>query len=227
MIYTLVVVGDLMDNKFNLNAYIKNNINEIKESKKNSIDFYYDDEAVTSVYKLAYNIAKKINISYENREDFVQECVFKFFNDIVYKWDSNKDISIVTYACVSFYNLYRLFRKNRQLQFEEGLVSLDGNLNDGYEDDDFWSYMDTIESDELSLLDKFVADEEKQFFTDKIKNDEFLYKHYVENKSLVEIAKEYGYGRANASRIRATKLEKIRKEYELSKKDTYIGSKRK
>lgn len=216
-----------MEKKFDLNAYIKDNINEIKRSRKSSSNFDFDDQAIISVYKLAYKVAKKIDISNENIEDFVQECVLKFFNDIVYKWDSCKGVSVVTYAYVSFYNLYKLFGKNRQLQFEEGLTSLDNNFYDGYEDNDVLNCLDTIGNNDLSILDKCVADEEKQFFVDKIQEDEFLYKHYALNKSIAEIAKELGCSRANANRIRKVKLEKIKKEYELIKEDTKIGRRRK
>ena len=213
---------------FDLDLYIRENINEILKCKEAGADFCYDDRAVEAVYKLANNFVKKQCICDEQKDDFIQECVFKFFSYIIYKWNSKTNVSIVTYAFVSFHNMYLLSLKNRQKIFEDDKVSLDKKINRGdigYESSD--ELLDFIESDELSPLARCIKKEEDAFFRKELLGDEILYKYFYENKTLEAIGREIGYTKAGVSRLLNKKLDEIRKKYMLISEGNYKKKSRK
>lgn len=205
-----------MKEVLDLNEYLKENIKEILKCKEENSDFDYDDRFVEGIYKLSWTFVKKYKVNEEDKEDFVQECVHKFFSHIIYKWDYSKNNSITTYAFASFFNMYLVYINDKQRKFEQEKVSLDKKITreDTYFEDSC-ELVDFIESGELNTLDEYIKEEKNKFLRDKLLNDEILYKYFYERKTLREIGEEIGYSRTTVSNKIEDKLRKIKEEYNL------------
>jgi len=203
-----------MDKKvFDLNQYIIKNYNLIMDCKEKKIDFEWDEEAVNAVRKLAIDCCKKIKINKNYREDYVQDFMMKFFCEIIYKWNKELNISIVTYSYKAFSNLYFNRINNRQNEFENETLSLDFNTHANSEIENEWTGLDYTVSDELGPLDRYIEEVKNNFFREKLEEDQILYKYFVEKKTLVEIGKELNLSRTSISNKINKKLEIIKKEY--------------
>ena len=196
-----------MTEVFDLNEYFKSNHSLIMESKEKGIPFNYDEQAVEAVYKLINTFIKKVKVDKEKYDDFVQDCSLKFFSYIVYKWNPELGVSIVTYAYQSFLNLYNMGFRKKNLEFD----SLDRELTVD-ESGNITCKLDFISSPEKSPLEQLEDDEWNAYLKDKIANDILLYKYFVEEKSMSQIGREMGYSQAHISRLINKKIEEIRKE---------------
>ena len=198
---------------FDLNKYFNDNYDTIMECKKKNIPFEWDEEAVIAVYKIAKDCACNLKVPNSKWDDFIQDCAYRFFGYIIYKYDPSKNISISTYAYTAFNNVYGTQeRKKRNKSYQE-TVSLNKAFCAGKADDEI-EYVDTIADCEMPQLDKYVQDEFYAFLREKLDEDETLYKFFVEGKRQREIGKEIGLSQSMIARRIKNKLKKIRQEWE-------------
>ena len=190
-----------------------NKIDLIKECKEKGIEFEYDEEAVVAVYKLAKDCAKKISVSREKYDDFIQDSVMHFFTYVIYKYDPSKNISISTYAYTAFSNLNMLQERKKSVKFHRAIISLDDVVRVSNGEDEV-TLGDAIKDCNLTPLEKIEQDELNAFLEEKLEEDQTLYKFYVEGKGQYEIAEEMGVSQAQVSRRIKSKLKKIRHEGE-------------
>lgn len=198
---------------FNLNEYLKEKHSEIMECKDKNIPFEYDERAVEAGYKLVYSFMKRVNIRKEKKEDFAQDCMLRLFTYLIYKWRPDSNVSIVTYAYVAFWNIYKSHVTSEIKEEKIKAFSLDGMTVSSHEGgEDELSILDIIPSTDISNLDRCILEEKYAMMREYIEKDDLLYKYYIERKSQMELAAEYGCSRSNISMSIKSKLNKIRKE---------------
>lgn len=202
-----------MSEVFDLNQYIKNNHVLIMECKEKGIPFDYDEDAVIAVYKLAKDCAKKLNVPKAKVDDFIQDCATHFFTYVVYKYNPDKNISIITYAFTAFSNIYGVQERKKIAKYYVETVSLD-KLISVKKDEDPISLMDVVEDSGPTQLEKMVQEEYYSFLKEKLNEDELLYDIFVNKKSQRKISNELGISQAQVSRNIKKRLKEIRDEWE-------------
>ena len=196
---------------FDLNKYFNDNYDTIMECKKKNIPFEWEEEAVVAVYKIAKDCASKLKVPKEKYDDFVQDCAYRFFSYIIYKYDPSKNISISTYAYTAFNNVYGSQERKKLNKSYKVTISLDKAV-DVKNDKDEVFLIDLIEDCSYTQLEQLEKEELDAFLREKLSEDKVLYKFFVEEKSQRKIAEEVGISQSYVSRLIERKLKKIRKE---------------
>lgn len=204
---------DKMSEVFELNKYIKDNYYLILQCKEKGVPFEWEEEAVIAVYKAAKDCASKLKVPKEKYDDFIQDCAYRFFSYIIYMFDPDKNISIVTYMYTSFNNSYWQKERKKTNKSYKSTISLDKAVDIKNDGDEVF-LIDLIEDCSLTQLELLEKEEFYDFLREKLSEDEVLYKFFVEEKNQREIAEEVGFTQSYVSRLIEKKLKKIRQELE-------------
>lgn len=186
-----------MDNKLNLNEFIKDNYESIKNG---TYDWNSNDEAVRTIYKLAGKVVSNANINDLSRDDLLQELVFYTFKNAFKNIDYEKCSNATTYiyACMKF----KLLQVMREMRKDNQNIKLEDKIKN-QNDSDSLLIMDSLISNDPTPYENLLIEKNNVYYEilkDCIKEDELLTYYYLDGLSLRKIAPLYNMTFQNMSR---------------------------
>ena len=92
-------------------------VNENYDAIKNKTYKWSDDE-VRAIYKLAYNTLKSFDIRNDDLEDYIEDCLYTFFNSVITYYNKDLGNNISTLATVAFKRTYLESLRKQENQCE-------------------------------------------------------------------------------------------------------------
>lgn len=155
--------------------------------KNNSYD--WNDEEVIMVYKLANDFARSKSFkNVEDKRDFVQESVTKFFNKYVISFDPCKsNISSYFYACMK--NDYSTIPRIKGYKTSKNTISLDKMILN--EKGEMIDIVDYICDNNMLASEKYTYDNWNKYVLEQVKQNQYLYEFFYLKVPIEEMMKKY------------------------------------